>query len=140
MSRGINKVILIGNITKDPETRYMPSGEAVTSFGVATNEEWKAKDTGEKKSRAEFHNITMFGKLAEIADKYLTKGSQVYLEGSIRTEKYQDKQGNDRYSTKIIANQMQMLGGKSDGQQNQSQSQPQSQPSQDDDFNDSIPF
>lgn len=112
MSRGVNKVILVGTLGKDPETRYMPSGSAVTSFSVATNESWKDKTTGEKQERCEWHNISIFGKLAEIAGEYLKKGSQVYLEGALRTDKYTDKQGVEKYSTKIVANEMQFLGGK----------------------------
>ena len=126
MARGINKVILVGTCGKDPETRYMPSGGAVTSISVATNEEWKDKKTGEKQERTEWHNITFFNRLGEIAGEYLKKGQQVYIEGKLQTEKWQDKSGNDRYTTKIIANEMQMLGGRSgDGG---SAPQPQSQP------------
>lgn len=111
MSRGINKVILVGTAGKDPETRYMPSGGAVTNISLATNEQWKDKN-GEKQERCEWHNVVFFGKLAEIAGEYLKKGSQVYVEGKLQTEKWQDKNGNDRYTTKVIANEMQMLGGK----------------------------
>ncbi len=110
MSRGINKVILVGTAGKDPETRYMPSGGAVTNISLATNESWKDKQTGEKQEKTEWHNVVFFGRLAEIAGEYLKKGSQVYVEGKLQTEKWQDKQGNDRYTTKIIANEMQMLG------------------------------
>ena len=112
MSRGINRVILIGTCGKDPETRYMPSGGAVTSISIATNESWKDKKTGEKQEHTEWHNITFFNRLGEIAGEYLKKGSQVYIEGKLKTEKWQDKEGNDRYTTKIIANEMQMLGGR----------------------------
>lgn len=112
MARGINKVILVGNLGKDPETRYMPSGGAVTSLVVATSESWKDKATGETKEKTEWHNVTGFNRLGEIMAEYLRKGSQVYIEGSIRTEKWQDQNGNDRYTTKIIANEMQMLGGR----------------------------
>lgn len=150
MSRGVNKVILVGTCGKDPETRYMPSGGAVSSVSVATNESWKDKQTGEKQERTEWHNITFFGRLAEIAGEYLKKGSQVYIEGSLRTEKWQDKQGQDRYTTKVIANEMQMLGGRPGGggdfaPQQQQQSQPQPQPANqpapvDDSFDDDIPF
>ncbi len=114
MSRGVNKVILVGTCGKDPETRYMPSGGAVTSISIATNESWKDKKTGEKQERVEWHNITFFNRLGEIAGEYLKKGMQVYIEGSLRTEKWEDKSGNERYTTKIIASEMQMLGGKSD--------------------------
>ena len=115
MARGVNKVILVGTCGKDPETRYMPSGGAITSVSVATNESWKDKQTGQKQERTEWHNITFFGRLAELAGEYLTKVSQVYIEGSLRTEKWQDKQGQDRYATKVIANEMQMLGGRPGG-------------------------
>ena len=114
MARGINKVIIVGNLGADPETRYMPSGGAVTNLRVATSESWKDKQTGEQQERTEWHRVAMFGRLAEIAAEYLRKGSQVYLEGSIRTRKWQDKDGNDRYSTEIVANEMQMLGGRAD--------------------------
>lgn len=111
MARGINKVIIIGNLGQDPETRYMPSGSAVTNFTVATNESWKDKQTGEQKERTEWHRVSMFNRLAEVAAEYLRKGSQVYIEGKLRTRKWQGKDGNDRYTTEIIADEMQMLGG-----------------------------
>jgi single-strand DNA-binding protein len=104
MARGVNKVILVGNLGKDPETRYMPSGSAVTNLTLATSESWKDKQSGEQQERTEWHKIAMFGRLAEIAAEYLRKGSQVYIEGKIRTRKWQDKEGNDRYTTEIIAN------------------------------------
>ncbi len=112
MARGINKVILVGNLGADPETRYMPSGGAVTNIRVATSESWKDKQTGDQQERTEWHNVAMFNRLAEIAAEYLRKGSQVYIEGKLRTRKWQDKQGNDRYTTEIVANEMQMLGGR----------------------------
>ena len=112
MARGINKVIIVGNVGGDPETRYMPSGSAVTNLTVATNETWKDKQTGEKKERTEWHRVAMFNRLAEIAAEYLRKGSQVYIEGKLRTRKWQDKDGQDRYTTEIIADEMQMLGGR----------------------------
>lgn len=115
MARGINKVILVGNLGKDPETRYMPSGKAVTNFSIATSESWKDKQTGEQKEQTEWHNIVMYDRLAEIAAEYLRKGSQVYVEGRLRTRKWQDKEGRDRYTTEIIANEMQMLGGRGGG-------------------------
>jgi single-strand DNA-binding protein len=115
MARGVNKVILVGNLGNDPETRAMPSGSTVTNLSVATSESWKDKQTGEQKDRTEWHRVAMFGRLAEIAAEYLRKGSQVYIEGKLRTRKWQDQQGNDRYSTEIIADQMQMLGGRSGG-------------------------
>ncbi len=112
MARGINKVILVGNLGQDPETRAMPSGSSVTNIRIATSESWKDKQSGEMKERTEWHSVAMFGRLAEIAGEYLRKGSQVYIEGSLRTRKWQDKQGNDRYTTEIIANEMQMLGAR----------------------------
>ena len=113
-SRGVNKCILVGNCGKDPETRYTPSGAAVTNISIATKEEWRDKNSGEKQSRTEWHNVVFFGKLAEIAGEYLKKGSQVYVEGSLNTEKWTDKSGNDRYTTKIKASEMQMLGSRGD--------------------------
>ena len=112
MARGINKVIIVGNVGGDPETRYMPSGSAVTNLTIATNESWKDKQTGEQKERTEWHRVAMFNRLAEISAEYLRKGSQVYIEGKLRTRKWQDKSGNDRYTTEIIADEMQMLGGR----------------------------
>jgi single-strand DNA-binding protein len=112
MARGINKVILIGNLGADPETRYMPSGGAVTNLRLATSESWKDKESGEQQERTEWHRVAMFGRLAEIAAEYLRKGSQVYIEGRLRTRKWQDNQGNDRYTTEIVASDMQMLGGR----------------------------
>ncbi len=114
MSRGVNKVILVGTLGKDPEIRYTQSGTAVTEVSIATNESWKDKN-GEKQERTEWHRITFWGKLAEIAGEYLKKGAQVYVEGSLRTEKYTDKQGVEKYVTKVAANEMQMLGGRRDG-------------------------
>src|SRR5688500_657151 len=110
MARGINKVILVGNLGKDPETRYMPNGKPVTNFSIATSESWTDKQSGDKQERTEWHNIVMFEKLAEIAAEYLRKGSQVYVEGSLRTRKWQDKEGKDRYTTEIVARDIQMLG------------------------------
>jgi single-strand DNA-binding protein len=148
MARGINKVIIVGNLGGDPETRYMPSGSAVTNLTVATNESWKDKQTGEQKDRTEWHKVAMFNRLAEIAAEYLRKGSQVYIEGKLRTRKWQDKSGQDRWTTEIIADEMQMLGGRggagggsapmSSGQD----SGPPSAPPQagPDDFDDDIPF
>lgn len=112
MSRGINKVILIGNLGADPETRYTANGTAITTVSLATSESWKDKQTGEAKERTEWHRVKFFGRLAEIAGEYLKKGRQVYIEGSIRTDKYTDKEGVERYATDIVANEMQMLGGK----------------------------
>ena len=145
MARGVNKVILVGYLGKDPEVRYMPSGTAVTNVTLATSDQWKDKQTGEQKERTEWHNIVFFNRLAEIAGEYLKKGSQVYVEGRLQTEKWQDKQGNDRYTTKIYANEMQMLGsrggaGGSSGY-NQSSSSNQSAPEMANaNFDDDIPF
>ena len=108
----VNKVIIVGNLGRDPETRYMPSGDAMTSIAVATTDSWKDKTTGEKKEQTEWHRISFFGKLAEIAGQYLKKGSQVYIEGSLRTRKYTDKDGVEKYSTEIKADTMQMLGSR----------------------------
>ena len=150
MARGVNKAIIVGNLGGDPETRYMPSGGAVTNMTVATNESWKDKQTGEQKERTEWHRVAMFGRLAEIAAEYLRKGSQVYIEGRIRTRKWQGQDGQDRYTTEIIADEMQMLGGRGGsggggsfgggGQQGggqKSSAPPQPGP---DDFDDDIPF
>mgnify|MGYP000586543035 CR=1 FL=1 len=112
MARGINKVILVGSLGNDPEVRYTPAGAAVTTISVATSESWKDKE-GNKQEKTEWHRVVFFGRLAEIAGEYLKKGSQVYIEGKLRTNKWQDKDGNDRYTTEILANEMQMLGGKS---------------------------
>ena len=112
MARGVNKVILIGHLGQDPQQRAMPSGKAVVNLRIATTEGWRDKQTGENKEQTEWHNVAMFDRLAEIAAEYLRKGSQVYIEGRIRTRKWQDKEGQDRYSTEIIANEMQMLGGR----------------------------
>lgn len=109
----LNKVLLIGNLGKDPESRFLPSGGAVCNFSIATTESWKDKNTGAKQEKTEWHNITMYGRLAEIAGEYLKKGSQVYIEGRLQTRKWQDKQtGADRYTTEIIADEMKMLGGR----------------------------
>jgi single-strand DNA-binding protein len=115
MARGVNKVIIVGNLGRDPETRYMPSGSAVTNLRMATNEQWKDKQTGEQQERTEWHSIAMFGRLAEIAAEYLRKGQQVYIEGKLRTRKWQDKEGKDRWTTEIVADEMNMLGGKGGG-------------------------
>jgi single-strand DNA-binding protein len=108
----VNKVIIVGNLGRDPETRYMPSGDAMTTIAVATTDKWKDKNSGEQKEQTEWHRITFFGKLAEIAGQYLKKGSQVYVEGSLRTRKYTDKDGVEKYSTDIKAETMQMLGSR----------------------------
>jgi len=111
--QGVNKAIIIGTLGQNPDVKYTASGSAVVNVSVATNETWKDKQTGEKQEKTEWHRIVMFGKLAEIAEKYLKTGSQAYFEGKIQTRKWQDNDGKDRYSTEIVANQMQMLGGES---------------------------
>lgn len=113
---GINKVMIIGNLGKDPETRYMPSGGAVTNITVATSDSWKNKETGENQEHTEWHRVVFFNRLAEIAGEYLKKGSKIYLEGRLQTRKWQDNNGNDRWSTEIIANEMQMLDSKKDSE------------------------
>ena len=140
--RGVNKVIVVGNLGNDPDTRHMPSGDAVTNISIATSESWKDKQSGEKKERTEWHKVAMFGRLAEIAAEYLTKGSQVYIEGKLRTRKWQDKDGNDRYTTEIIADQMQMLGGRSQPANTglERRAEPAREPGSDDAFDDEPPF
>ncbi len=152
MARGVNKVILIGNLGKDPEVRYMPSGSAVTNITIATSETWKDKQSGDRQERTEWHNVVFFNRLAEIAGEYLKKGSKVYIEGSLRTRKWQDKNsGQDRYTTEIVANEMQMLdskGGSGGASSSESDSYQQSsgaskKPAVEmaaDDFDDDIPF
>lgn len=157
MARGVNLVILIGNLGKDVELRYMPSGSAVANFSIATSESWKDRQSGEKKEKTEWHNIAMYGRLAEIAGEYLKKGSKIYIEGKLQTRKWQDNNGNDRYTTDIIADQMQMLDSRSEGgghgaqgsqgshqQQGHGQRRSQARPQQaapvDDTFDDDIPF
>jgi single-strand DNA-binding protein len=115
MARGINKVILVGNLGKDPEVRYMPNGNAVANITLATSESWKDKQTGETQEKTEWHRVVMFRRLGEIAGEYLKKGSQVYIEGKLQTRKWQDNAGNDRYTTEIVANEMQMLGSRGAG-------------------------
>ena len=134
----LNKVILIGRLGKDPEVRYMPNGEAVCNFSVATSESWKDSN-GQKQERSEWHNVTMYRKLAEIAGKYLTKGSQVYLEGKIQTRKYQGKDGIERTAYEIIANEMKMLGGNSQATQEQPKHQ-QAPVEPVGDIDDDVPF
>lgn len=112
MARGVNKVILVGNLGKDPEVRYSPNGQAIANCTIATSESWKDKNTGEKQEKTEWHRIVFFGRLAEIAGEYLKKGSQIYVEGRLQTRKWQDKDGQDRYTTEIVANEMQMLGSR----------------------------
>ena len=143
----VNRVTLIGNLGADPETRYMPNGDAVANIRLATTESWKDKASGEKKEITEWHRVVLYRKLGEIAGQYLKKGSAVYIEGRIRTRKWQDKEGQERYTTEIEANEMQMLGGKSDrsesAQSQQKQEQRNAQGAQGgafDDMSDDIPF
>ena len=156
MARGINKVILIGNLGVDPETRYMPSGGAVTNIRLATSESWKDKNSGEMQERTEWHRVVFFNRLAEIAAEYLRKGSKVYIEGSLRTRKWQGQDGQDRYTTEIVGNEMQMLDSRSMGgsadfdsggrpatpgrQSPQPQKSPQESPPDMNGFDDDIPF
>lgn len=155
MARGINKVILVGNLGGDPETRYLPSGGAVTNITVATSETWKDKQTGQPQERTEWHRVVFFNRLAEIAGEYLKKGSKVYVEGSLQARKWQDKEGVERYTTEIKAMEMQMLDSRNSGdapQQGYAAPQQRQQPQQSapaagsgpapafDDFDDTIPF
>ncbi len=110
---GVNKVIIVGNLGNDPEVKYTPSGSAIATISIATSEQWKDKQTGEQREKTEWHRVVMFNRLGEIAGEYLRKGSQVYIEGRLRTNKWQDQSGNDRYTTEIVANTMQMLGARS---------------------------
>ncbi|HFC91994.1 MAG TPA: single-stranded DNA-binding protein [Leucothrix mucor] len=135
MARGVNKVILVGTLGNDPETKFMPSGGAVVNISIATNEQWTDKNTGQKQERTEWHRIVAFNRLAEIMGQYLRKGSQVYIEGKLQTRKWQDQSGQDRYTTEILAQEMQMLGGRSGGTSDYNtnapqQSQPAPQPYQ----------
>jgi len=152
MARGVNKAIILGTLGKDPEVRYTAGGSAVANVSVATNESWRDKKTGENVEKTEWHRVVVFGKLAEIVSQYLKKGSQVYFEGKIQTKKWQDQSGQDRYTTEIVANEMQMLGGRADasgGTSDFKQQAPQAAPAQqssqfdgppaDDGFDD-IPF
>jgi single-strand DNA-binding protein len=144
MSRGVNKVIIVGNVGQDPETRHTQSGSAITNISVATSESWKDKQTGQQQERTEWHRIVFFNRLAEIAGEYLKKGSKVYIEGSLRTRKWQNQQGQDQYTTEIVASQMQMLDSRGDNPQSAQPSPtppqaPMMPPSQDD-FEDEIPF
>lgn len=161
MARGVNKVILVGNCGSDPDMRQMPNGGAVTNITLATSETWKDKNSGQNQERTEWHRVVFFNRLAEIAGEYLKKGSQVYVEGSLRTRKWQDKDGQDRYTTEIVAEEMQMLGGRMQGESSGggNYDAPRSAPARNqggsqggmsnqapppannfDDFNDDIPF
>lgn len=115
MARGINKVILVGNLGNDPDVRYTAGGAAVANVSIATTEAWKDRESGEMQEKTEWHKVVFFGKLAEIVAEYVKKGSQIYIEGRLQTRKWQDKEGNERYTTEIVANEMQMLGGRSSG-------------------------
>lgn len=139
----VNKVFVLGNLGKDVELKYMQSGDAIANLTVATSETWKGKASGEKKEKTEWHRVTMFGKLAEIAGEYLSKGSSVYIEGKLQTRKWSDKDGNDRYTTEIVASEMKMLGGKPDAARPSAPKpgKPAREPGSDDDMDDSeIPF
>ena len=141
----VNKVIIVGNLGKDPETRYAPNGDAICNNTVATTDSWKDKATGEKKEQTEWHRVSFFGRLAEISGQYLRKGSAVYVEGSLRTRKWQDKEGQDRYTTEIRADQMQMLGSKPEGEPAREHAKAKQdgyapQPSGFSDMNDDVPF
>jgi single-strand DNA-binding protein len=156
MARGINKVILVGNLGADPETRYMPSGKAVTNIRIATTEGWTDRQSGDKQERTEWHRVVLFDKLGEISAEYLRKGSQVYIEGSLRTRKWQDKEGKDQYTTEIVAREMQMLGGRAGAGEPRGESRSESRggesrgasesrssmppPADEGDFHDDIPF
>jgi len=144
MARGINKVIIVGNLGADPDSRAMPSGNAVTNISVATSESWNDRETGEKQEKTEWHRVVFFNRLAEIAAQYLKKGSQVYIEGKIQTRKWEDKEGNERWTTEVVANQMQMLGDRmSNDMSNDNASSSQSSSDNDfstDEFDDDIPF
>lgn len=145
MARGVNKVILIGNLGKDPEVKYMPSGDAVCNFSVATTDSWNDKSSGDKVEKTEWHNVVMFKRLAEVAGEYLRKGSQVFIEGRLQTRKWQYRDGNDRYTTEVKADQMQMLGGRGGSAGAGASAAPQSAPPPaqaraSGDFEDDIPF
>jgi len=144
MARGINKVIIVGNLGADPDSRAMPSGNAVTNISVATSESWNDRDTGEKQEKTEWHRVVFFNRLAEIAAQYLKKGSQVYVEGKLQTRKWEDKEGNERWTTEVVANQMQMLGDRmSNDMSNDNASSSQSSSDNDNpdiEFDDDIPF
>lgn len=152
MARGVNKVILVGNLGQDPEVRYTANGAAVANITVATSEQWTDKQSGQKQEKTEWHRVVLFGRLGEIAGEYLRKGSQVYLEGKLQTRKWQDQNGQDRYTTEIVANEMQMLGGRQAGDSGAAgaagagQAPRQAQPAgaasapPGDDFDDDIPF
>lgn len=138
MANDLNRFTGIGRLGKDPETRYAPSGGAVCSFSIACGSKWKDKDSGEQKEKTEWVNVTAFGKLGEICGQYLAKGSQIYVEGRLQTDKWQDKEGKDRYTTKVIAERMQMLGSK--GETKRESAAPSEAPADTDYFGDDVPF
>ena len=143
MARGINKVIVVGNLGADPDARYMPNGNAVTNISVATTSSWKDKESGERQEKTEWHRVVFFGRLAEIVSEYLKKGSQVYVEGRLQTRKWEDKEGNDRWTTEIVANEMQMLGERISSSSNSDNFNAPKRSSSEfasDDFDDDIPF
>lgn len=138
----VNKVIIVGNLGKDPEIRYTSAGKPIANLTVATSENWKDKNTGEKQERTEWHKVTLFDKLAEIVGKYLKKGSKIYLEGKLQTRKWQDKDGQDRYTTEIVGSEMKMLSGKGEGESRSAPAPAASEPARNsgNDFDDDIPF
>ena len=145
MARGVNKVILIGHVGQSPDVRYAPSGGAVANVSLATNESWKDKTTGEKQERTEWHRVVFFGRLAEVVKEYVSKGAQIYIEGSLRTRKWQAKDGSDRYTTEVVADEMQMLGSRAGGGDAHSEEQAKPKPAAaastaTPDFDDDIPF
>ena len=143
MARGVNKVIILGNLGADPDAKSMPSGNMVANFSVATSESWNDRDTGERQEKTEWHRVVFFGRLAEIADQYLKKGSQVYVEGKLQTRKWEDREGNERWTTEIVGSQLEMLGDRMSSGSNQSNNMNQSTSKSnfsDDEFDDDIPF
>ncbi len=151
MARGVNKAIIVGNLGRDPEVRYSANGNAIANVTIATTESWKDRQSGERQEKTEWHRVVFFSRLAEIAGEYLKKGSQVYIEGRLQTRKWEDRDGNERYTTEIVANEMQMLGGRGGGDSqsdsppdySQAEAAPASRGGgggQDGDFDDDIPF
>jgi len=145
MARGVNKVIIVGNLGADPDSKSMPSGNMVANFSVATSESWNDRDTGERQEKTEWHRVVFFGRLAEIADQYLRKGSQVYVEGKLQTRKWEDRDGNERWTTEIVGNQLEMLGERMSSGSSQSNNMDQSTSKSnsnfsDEEFDDDIPF
>ena len=140
MARGINKVIIVGNLGADPDSRAMPSGNAVTNISVATSESWNDRETGEKQEKTEWHRVVFFNRLAEIAAQYLKKGSQVYVEGKLQTRKWEDKEGNERWTTEVVANQMEMLGDRMSNDTSNDNASSSDNGFSTDEFDDDIPF